>query len=148
MNLLNLFIDLCEHFGIPLAKEKTVLPTTCLEFLGITIDTGNMEFCLPRDKLDNISELLINSIRKKKILLKDMQKLLGSLAFVTRILPVGRIFPRRLYFSIAGFKSPYSHIRMSIRRAILQYEFISDRDFCLSTDSAGSVGFAATSLVC
>lgn len=87
-----------------LVKDKTVLPVNCLEFLGITIDTVRMEFRLPLAKLKTIAELLIVLLRKKKVLLRERQKLLGLLAFATRILPVGRIFSRWLYFAISGLK--------------------------------------------
>lgn len=43
--------DLCDHFGIPLAGDKTVLPCQELEFLGISSDTVRMEFHLPWGKL-------------------------------------------------------------------------------------------------
>ncbi|GAV04715.1 hypothetical protein RvY_14950 [Ramazzottius varieornatus] len=34
---------LCQHLGVPLAPEKTVLPTTRLEFPGITTDATSMD---------------------------------------------------------------------------------------------------------
>lgn len=53
-SLLNAFFRICQHFGVPLALDKTVSPTTFLEFLGITIDTVSMEFRLPVDKIKQI----------------------------------------------------------------------------------------------
>lgn len=32
------FQIICGTFGVPLAKQKSVLPTTCLDFLEVTID--------------------------------------------------------------------------------------------------------------
>ena len=37
------FMRLCEQLGVPLAPDKTVGPTTALQFLGITLDTVSME---------------------------------------------------------------------------------------------------------
>lgn len=46
------FQVVCHTFGVPLANEKSVLPTTCLEFLGVTIDTDLMQFRLPPQKFE------------------------------------------------------------------------------------------------
>lgn len=97
-------------------------------------------------------------LRKKKVCLKDMQSLLGSLAFATRIMPMGRIFSRRLYMAIAGLKSPSSHLRVTsdMKEDILvwlqflqhfngkmvwQADFILDKELFLFSDAAGSCGF-------
>ena len=45
------FIKLCNEVGVPIADEKTVGPATCLQFVGITLDTINMHALLPEDKL-------------------------------------------------------------------------------------------------
>ena len=36
---------------LPLSKPKTIGPSHCLEYLGITLDTENMQARLPEDKL-------------------------------------------------------------------------------------------------
>ena len=40
---LQAFQDLCRDLGAPLASEKLVLPTRCLQFLGITLDSSLQE---------------------------------------------------------------------------------------------------------
>lgn len=77
-SLLSIFVDTCKEFGIPLAWEKTVLPTTCIDFLGITIDTVNREFRLPTEKVLKLTFLLESCIRKNKVLLKELQEPLFS----------------------------------------------------------------------
>ena len=46
----------CERLGIPLAIEKVTGPTTLLTFLGITLDTVQMEARLPPEKLDRMQK--------------------------------------------------------------------------------------------
>ena len=48
---LQIFINTCSRLGVPLALEKVEGPTTCLTFLGITLDTSSMEIRLPEEKL-------------------------------------------------------------------------------------------------
>lgn len=151
VNVLNSFFQICADFRIPLAHEKAIFRSTRLGFLGIIIDTVAMEFEIPADKIVKL-KYDIHIIRKRATL-KEIQKLLGSLAFASRVLPVGRIFSRHLYLVIAGLKSPSSRVRITseIRedllvwaqfleefngRAIFQSEFVMDRDYHLFTNAA------------
>ncbi|XP_046544805.1 uncharacterized protein LOC124255010 [Haliotis rubra] len=40
-----------SDFGVPIAHEKTLGPATCLTFLGLEIDTGNMQVRIPTGTL-------------------------------------------------------------------------------------------------
>ena len=62
---LSTFMQLCTNLGIPLASEKIEGPSTCLTFLGITLDTARMKFRLPQDKLLRIKESLGTWLLKK-----------------------------------------------------------------------------------
>ena len=48
---LNNFMQLCDHLGIPLASEKIEGPATSLSFLGIILDTAQMEIRFPMANL-------------------------------------------------------------------------------------------------
>jgi len=48
---LNTVKQVCDMLGVPLALEKVEGPSTSLSFLGITLDTINMEARLPPEKL-------------------------------------------------------------------------------------------------
>ncbi|XP_069142117.1 uncharacterized protein [Argopecten irradians] len=54
--ILSAFQDMCKSVGIPLAPDKTFGPSQILPFLGITLDTINMESRLPLDKLQKALE--------------------------------------------------------------------------------------------
>ncbi|CAH3132615.1 unnamed protein product, partial [Porites lobata] len=51
-------LTLFEELNIPLAPQKTFRPTQVLEFMGITLDSVNMQARLPEDKLSNARSLL------------------------------------------------------------------------------------------
>ena len=55
---LEILLDACKEFGIPVATHKCTGPTTCLVFLGILIDTVRMEISLPEEKLEQLKSLL------------------------------------------------------------------------------------------
>lgn len=102
------FAKVCGNFGVPLAGEKTVRPCQELEFLGITLDT----VLLPPEKLSRSGSLLAKMLNVRKTTLHDFQSLLGLLCFSCKIIPMGRIFSRRLYMASRGLKHPGSHVHL------------------------------------
>ena len=60
---LQITIELLQALGIPLAPEKIFGPTTCLDLLGITLDTILMKARLPQDKVSKLL-MLISLISK------------------------------------------------------------------------------------
>lgn len=97
-----------------MASEKTVFPSISLDFLGIHIDTILLQFQLPEAKVEKAKLSIILLLHQKKVSLKEFQSLLGLLAFASCIMPVGRIFLRRLSLATSGLKSPFSHISLTL----------------------------------
>ena len=54
----------CISFGIPLALKKVEGLSTSLTFLGITLDTTNMEGRLPEEKLTRIRQLITSWLNR------------------------------------------------------------------------------------
>ena len=52
-----------QKLGIPLAEDKVFGPTTCLNFLGITLDTLLMNARLPQDKVEKLRALIVSFTR-------------------------------------------------------------------------------------
>lgn len=147
-----------KEFGVPLAAEKTEGPTSVITFLGISIDTVNMECRLPEEKLVTLRAEVGRVAGLKKVQLKVLQSLLGKLNFACRILPMGRIFSRRLAAATGGIVSPHHFIRLGRElrgdlrvweafleqfngRAIIMDPVVDAADVEIFTDAAGSVGF-------
>ena len=107
------FKDVCKTFGIPVALDKTCPPTTCITFLGIEFDTIKMVMRLPKDKLVELKQRISQILNSKKVTLKVMQSLLGSLNFACRVIAPGRAFCRRLINATIGIKKPHHKIRVS-----------------------------------
>ncbi len=158
---LRTFIALCSEIGVPIKDSKTVLPSTCIQFLGITLDTVLMEARLPLDKIQKLRSALNNTFKKRTIRLRDLQSLLGLLNFACRVIVPGRAFMQRLYKLTAGVVNPRHHVTLNqeARRdlaawklfldffngksMLLDYKWVSAPVLNLATDSAGSLGFAA-----
>lgn len=158
--LLDTFRFLMKRFGVPLAANKMVGQVTVISFLGIELDSENMAFRLPQEKLSRLRDTIDQFLMSKKVTLRQMQSLLGLLTFASRTLPMGRVFSRRLSMSPAGIKNPHHHLRLT---KVLKYDlrtwgsFLADfngsscfpepvvgnKDLQLFTDAAGAYGYGA-----
>jgi len=110
--LMDCFSDTCHEFGIPLASDKSVGSVTMLTFLGLDIDTENMLIKIPQSKLDALVQMLEQFLTGKKITLKDLQSLVGSLSFFGKAISSSRAFNRRFYDLMAHAKKPHHFIKL------------------------------------
>ena len=69
----------CEATGTPVEPNKSIGPTTVIDFLGIELDTEVMEIRLPADKLARL-----------------VQSLIGLLSHACKVIRPGRSFLRCL----------------------------------------------------
>ena len=93
---LDAFQDLCRDLGVPLAPEKLVLPTLCLQFLGITLDSSLQEMRLPPDKLARLRACLPAWRTRQECTKRELLSLIGVLSFAFKVVRPGRIFLRPL----------------------------------------------------
>ena len=89
-------MNVFSKLGIPLAPEKVIGPTETITYLGIVIDTNQMELRLPEDKIKDLNVLLETYKANKKITKRKLLSLIGKLSFASKIIPSGRTFLRRL----------------------------------------------------
>ena len=78
--------------GIPIAEHKTEGPSLIIEFLGIIIDSQKMEVRLPSDKLDRLFGDLNSWDTKKSATLQEVQSLIGTLNFASKVIPRVELF--------------------------------------------------------
>ena len=83
-----------RELGIPVATHKTEGPATCLVFLGIEIDTGELR--LPQDKLQRLHSLLSQWGDKRVCSRKELESLIGLLNHACKVVRTGRSFLRRM----------------------------------------------------
>ncbi|GAU97793.1 hypothetical protein RvY_09027 [Ramazzottius varieornatus] len=87
---------LCQHLGVPLDPEKTVLPTTRLEFLGVTLDTVEFTMSIPTSKIKDPFDYLTYFANRTEAYKRDILSLAGRLSWCTKCIPASRIFLRRV----------------------------------------------------
>ena len=72
---LSVALDTCSQLGVPVAADKTVGPATVVTFLGVEVDTVEMELRLPLRKLDKLKELVALWRVRKACRKRDLQSL-------------------------------------------------------------------------
>ena len=158
---LSSFTVVCKDFGVPLASDKTVGPTTQITFLGLTIDTVAQTIQVPPTKIVAIVEKLDAALHKPKLTLRELQSLLGSLNFLCKAVRPGRAFLRRLCDLTSGVQKPHHRIRISSgarddmlawRQFLLHFNgsvvipsriWHSSQTLQLFTDASAEIGFGA-----
>lgn len=157
--LLSTFQQMCSFIGVPLSREKTFSPAPVMIFMGITLDAFNQEARLPLDKLQHCAALCQKFRTRKKVSLKELQSIVGTLQFATSVVIPGKAFLRRMIDLTVGIQKSYHLIRLtnSVRADLALWEqflsqfngrsffrdeqFISNHSLHLYTDSASTLGF-------
>ena len=76
---LDQILEVFKKLGIPVNGKKVFGPCTCLEFLGIILDTILMEARLSEEKIEALKEKLQSFESKKKVTQLEILSLVGSL---------------------------------------------------------------------
>ena len=157
---LQTFIHTCNRLGVPLALEKVEGPTTCLTFLGITLDTIRMEIRLPEEKLLRIRTEVSRWLPKRTATKREILSLVGLLQHATKVVRCGRTFVGRMYQTAAKVKqlSFFTRLTKEFRSDLYWWHFFLSRwnglsllrsskpgpaDYCIQTDASGSWGCGA-----
>ena len=156
--LLEIFHEICQHLGVPIAHEKTEGPVTKLVFLGLQIDTVEQTVTIPMDKLVEIVDKIKCMLSHKKTTLKQLQSMIGSLNFACRAVAPGRAFLRRLIGATIPLKAPHHVTRVNQHIAgdlnmwleflenyngvsvFRDQTWLTNEDMEFYTDSAASIG--------
>ncbi len=121
---LQVFRETCMRLGMPLDENKTEGPAEVITFLGIEIDSINMELRLTQEKLSELLNLLKKWRGMKSCRKRDLQSIAGSLNHACVAVRAGRSFKRRLHDLIASVEKDDRRVRLNVEaRADLDWWF-------------------------
>ena len=157
----DIFESTCQDLGVPIAHEKSVGPTTELVFLGFVLNTNDMSVRIPSHKVSELQTLIQQFLGKKKVSLREMQKLTGKLNFFGQAVRSSRAFIRRFYDAMIPLKKPGHMLRVTkeIREDLLvwlqflqlfngvtyipEQRWFTNESLGLFTDAAGAADLGA-----
>ena len=82
--------------------------STCVIVHGIEVDTLQMQARLPQDKLEAAITLVRAFSRRRKVTLRELQSLIGTLNFACKVVVPESPFLRRLIDLTMGIAKPIS----------------------------------------
>ena len=113
---MSVFKLVCDQIGMPVSPDKSEGPAHIIEFLGLIIDTKQMVVQIPKDKMQDISLILITFIRKRKATAVELESLAGKLNFVAKVVLVRRSFTKRVYQCFQGIPK---HRHIDLKQLVL-----------------------------
>ena len=93
----NIVITTWDKLGVPMEPSKLEGPSQTLKFLGIKVNTVNLQLRLPEDKLCQLKKELASLILERTVSKRDLKSLVGLLQFATKVICPGHPFLRWLY---------------------------------------------------
>ena len=100
--IMNTFFQICNKIGIPIALEKTELPRPQMTFLGMLLNGITYTMMIPESKVNKALFMLEKACYKKKLTIKEIESLTGTLNFLNRAIVPGRVFTHRMYSALEG----------------------------------------------
>ena len=119
------FIELCNTIGCPIALEKTEWASLHMTFLGLMLNGNSHTISIPVEKRNKAMWLLNIAIDRKKLTIRAIQQLTGTLNFLNRAIVPGRTFTRRMYDKLK-LTDRNGKLLKSYHHVTLGKEFIQD----------------------
>ena len=156
---MKLLYHIFNYLNVPMALHKTHGPDTTMEYLGIILDSINLESRLPKDKLERINQFLQNFLQRKSCTKRELLQLLGHLNFASRVVIPGRSFVSHLIGLSTTVKALHHHVKINeeCREDVRMWLYflsswngvsvfynthsISSDDLNLFTDASLTIGF-------
>ncbi len=110
---MDVMLAVFDRLGVPLSPSKTIGPVTVIEYLGIILDSINMEARLPTQKLERITNILQTFSTKKSCTKRELLSLLGHLHFACRVIYPGRAFVSYLITLSASVKKMHHYVAIT-----------------------------------
>ena len=92
-----------ELLGFEVSWPKVTDPATVATFLGITIDTVEMQLSLPMSKVDKLKDFLSSLIAKGVATKKELECVGGLVSHCSYVVRGGRTFSRRIFDLAASY---------------------------------------------
>ena len=109
-----LFLEL----GLQSSPDKDTPPTHEMTCLGVCVNTLNMTLTVPDFRLEELQDLLSLWLNKTHFSKRELQQLLGKLAFVTAYVRPGRAFSCRLINALRSCFARPRHQQYPVSDAI------------------------------
>ena len=124
MTTLNELLSLLRRLGFHINYNKIDGPKRELVFLGITLNSDSMTFCIPGPKLKEIKYVMQSFLVSKKVTKRAIQSLAGKLNWITQCIYGGRFHMRRLIDRSNTLRKPWHRTLVTNDMVVKLYVYI------------------------
>ena len=110
---IDIMLKSCNETGFEVNLSKFVEPTTELEYLGIVIDSINMQLKISAHRLHEIMIELHSWYSGKSCSKRQLLSIIGKLGFICRVVRSGRTFTRRMIELTKSVKHLHHKIKLN-----------------------------------
>ena len=104
-------LQLFSSLGLAVAEQKLQPPAELVTWLGIRIDLQENELSIPQQKLAEIQKSLADASRRKTLTRKQLQRVIGQINHLAKVVQPARLFMGRLLEALRG--APPEKIQVS-----------------------------------
>lgn len=108
------FKETCQLLGMPLDEKKEEGPAKVITFLGMEVDTVNLEVRLPQEKLRELRKILGEWRGRKVCRKRDLESIIGHLNHACNAVRAGRSFKRWLQDLSAKVNRDDRQVRLNV----------------------------------
>ncbi len=113
LEAMNCLLTLLRSLGFSINWNKVVGPSQRITFLGINIDTIRMMLELPRDKVQELHDLLDSFTTKARASRRQLESLAGKLNWSAQVVRGGRVYLRRILDQIHKLRAPHHKAKLT-----------------------------------
>ena len=103
----------CSRLGVPVAPEKCEGPTTMMTYLGIEVDTMQMQLRLPEQKMRRVQATVVEWLGCKAGRRRELESLVGLLQHTAKVVHPGCRFVRRIIAVMTTVKDRDRFVRLN-----------------------------------
>ena len=107
-------LELLESLGLAVAHNKLQPPNKCVTWLGIRVDLQLNEVSIPPAKLAEIQRGLEQASRQKSLTKKQLQRAIGQINHLSKVVPPARLFMARLLEAMRGTRIEHIPVTKSM----------------------------------
>lgn len=109
---IDLMLQVCRESGFSVQPSKVTAPNTCIEFLGIVIDSEAQELRISEKRLQELKQEAASWLQDTPYTKRRLLSIIGKFSFACRAIRQGRAFIGRLLAAAKASRALHHKVRL------------------------------------
>lgn len=115
-------MKMITNLGLPINKSKLIPPTTHAIWLGVHFNVTANTISIPHPKVQQLLEVVSNTLSSSTITYRDAQSLLGRMAHVARVIHPARLFMCRILTQLRETTADSVYVTPAVRADLIWFQ--------------------------